>query len=170
MSTNNIFYTFQSKNKKIAYFSLFALILIVIGIASFNIGKKQSTDNKTPLPIVDISKVPSYSENPQILGQQIYNWTGKISEIKDSNITIDATLKDFDGKFISKKISAIINDDTIINMWDLTLPPSTTEKSNKSLITYNNLSTGQEIIIKSNNNINQNNEVIADTITLLITP
>jgi len=109
------------------------------------------------------------SSTQRILGQTTYNWTGRIIEIDDAHITINTSQKDSSGNSIFKSISVKINSATQIIKWDLTRPPLTDEINNKSQISFDDLRVGQEVVIKSNNDVNENDEITASDINLLIT-
>lgn len=170
MSTKKILQNLSQKEKTrlLAYFSMIALlVIIIISFASFNIGKNQKSSNNSPIPVVDISKV---SSTQRILGQTTYNWTGKIVEKNNFTIVVNISQKDSSGNNTLKDIIATINNNTQIIKWDLTNPPSTDKlNNNKSQITFNDLKVGQEVVVKSSNDINKNNEITASDINLLIT-
>ncbi len=161
----------DKKKTLITIFLISLFILVIVVITSYNFGKKNSDNSKFPIPVVDASKLPSYNGNPRILGQQIYNWTGKIVDKQNTNLTLEVTGRDTNGNELINKIIANINDTTKIMKWDLSNPPENyLNKENKSPISYDDLKVGNDVIVKSYNNLNATNEILATEINLLITP
>jgi len=147
--------------------ALAIVLLAVVAITSFNLGKNNATKASSPIPVVDLS-----NNNPgiSVLGQQIYNWTGKITDITDISIVLEVTTQTSEKKLEKKKIKAIYNDKTEIKKWDLAQAPQNAKASSKSEISISNLRIGNDIIIKSTEPLDENNEVQAMEINLLITP
>ncbi len=148
------------------------VIIIVIGISalSFFWGQNHANNTKSPIPIVDLSKIGPNSSNQRILGQEIYNWNGKIKEIKNSELIVKTNIKNPDGSYISKNLTIVLNKNTQIFKWDLSKPATKNEIENKTLISFSDLSVGNEIIFKSTKDLDASNEIVAIEINQLITP
>lgn len=176
MSTNIFNKKQASKGPKPVITSTVIIVLIIIvgiSVTSYFFGKKQANDSKSnsPIPIADLSRIDAKSINQKILGEKIYNWTGKIKEIKKSSLIVSTSIKNMDGSYISKDIVALIDKNTIINRWDLTVPPTSGKpNNNKTEISYGDLDSGNRVIIKSSTDLDSNYEVTATDVSLLITP
>jgi hypothetical protein len=170
MSTQQKHKTQSSKDQeKVALIGVILIILIVlgIGVASFYAGKNQGSRKKSEALIVNISK-PS---TPMILGDQINNWNGNIIAIDDSKIKFNVSYTDQDNTIKTKTITALVQSSTQLLKWDLT-KPSTVDRpgSSKELISMNQLAVGQRVLVQAASDPNDQNEVAATAITVLVTP
>jgi len=158
---------------KVAMIGSIIIVLIIagIGITSFFVGKNEGAKQQSPIPIIDVSTLPNYNYSQQILGQEIYNWTGNIIEKQETFLLIETFKKNSNEDTVSTKITANINNKTNITKWDLTNTSVNYLKgNNKTIIEYDDLNIGDEIIVKSNNDLDQKSQVTATEINLLITP
>lgn len=170
MSTNNIFTNLPKNDKKILILIVLVMVFLVgsiVGITSYYAGKQNNKLNKSPIPVVDASQI---SDSSKILGQQIYNWTGQITEIQQYYLKFNTDIKQPDGSHINKNITAYVDKNTKIIKWDLSNTKNDPTVDNKTTINYSDLHIGDQIIVKSTNGLDENYETNASDINLLITP
>jgi len=157
---------------KIAMIGAIIIVIIIagIGITSFFVGKKEGAKQQSPIPVIDLSKV-SRGISQKVLGAKTYNWSGEISQVAGSKIIFTTKVKNENNILETKEITAIMASNTQLVKWDLTKPPTPDQPdSNKELISPDQLKPGQQIVVKADDNLNDNNEVEASSISLLITP
>lgn len=146
---------------------LVVLVIIVIGLSSYYVGKKEGSTVDSPIPVIDLSQ----DTQLKILGDKIYNWTGKITRIDKQSIEFTTQIKDTSGELVTKDIIAMINSETVLKKWNLAQPANPGQPdSNKEGATLDQFKAGQQIIVKAFDNFNDKNEVTADSISLLLAP
>lgn len=149
--------------------SIIILIIVIgIGITSFYFGKKQGQQQRSPIPVIDLSS----SSIPQVLGTEIYNWSGTVISlnIDDSKIVFQTSSRDTNGELQTTNITASINSSTQLFQWDLSRPPSDQASSNRTPIALSQFKAGQQVLVKANNDIDTQGEIEATTINLIIPP
>jgi len=121
------------------------------------------------LIIVSLNEQPNNKievNNPQIVideGDPIYSYVGIITLIKGSTLQIQVpTLKE--------KGIIYVNTDNHTSITRLSLPKSSPHgqklKTEREIITFNNLQVGDNITVSSNNNINNKHSFVADRIEI----
>ena len=159
----------QKEGIRIALIGSLIIMVITVGIGatSYYLGKKEGAKEKSPIPIIDISK----TTNQKVLGAKTFNWNGKILKIEPSKLTFSTTIRNENNQVTTKEIIALIKPSTQFLKWDLTKPPAVDQPdTSKEPITFDQLRPGQQIIVQAANDINSNNEINATAISLLITP
>ena len=149
--------------------SIIILIIVIgIGITSFYFGKKQGQRQSSPIPVIDLSS----SAIPQVLGTEIYNWSGTVISlnIDDSKIVFQTSSRGTNGELQTTNITASIDSSTQLFQWDLSRPPSDQASSNRTPIALSQFKAGQQVVVKANNDIDTQGEIEATTINLIITP
>lgn len=143
------------------------VVLLGVGVFSYFLGKNQGEKNKTLVPVIDAQKI----SNPAVLGAQTFSWNGKITKIEKSKITFSTTVTNDQGVVSSKDLIASISSNTQLIKWDVSKPPSTDGTSpNQTTIGISQFKLGQQIIVQSPLNYNNQNTIDAASISLLITP
>jgi hypothetical protein len=152
--------------------ALIATIIVMVtilgvGVASYYFGKNEGGKGKSPIPIVDVSKI----SKPAVLGAQAYSWSGKITKIEKSKITFSTTVTDAQGASQTQNYIAVVISSTQLLKWDLTKPPaSANTASAQEPISFSQFKIGQQILVQAPKNFNDQNTVDAASINLLITP
>lgn len=158
---------------RIALIGSFIVVIIIISVSiiSFYIGKKEGTEQQSPIPTIDLSKVSANNNYQRILGAKTYDWSGKVSNVSGSKIVFSTQVKNEQGTIKTREITAVVNANTELVKWDLTKPPSPDQpNSNKEYISLAQIKPGQQIVVRANNDLNGQNEVKADSVSILITP
>jgi hypothetical protein len=136
-------------------------------VVSFYAGKNEANREKSNAAVVDISK----STTPTILGDQINNWNGNIVAVEESKIKFSISYADQDNITKEKTITAYVLSSTQLLKWDLN-KPSTIDNpgSTKESISFSQLAAGQRVLVQSASDLNDQDEVEATAITILVTP
>ena len=159
----------QTEASKFIIFGLIlvVLVIIIIGLSSYYIGKNDGKAADSPIPVIDLSQQTQL----KILGDKIFNWTGEITKIDRQALVFTAQIKNSEGNIEIKEITAKINSATVLQKWNLAQPANPDQPdNNKQEVTFDQLKAGQEIIVRSAENLNNKNEINAESISLLLTP
>jgi hypothetical protein len=157
-----------ARQSKYALIGSFIIILCVvgIGIVSFFIGKKEGEKQTAPSAVINYNG----GGQPAILGDQVNNWNGTIVSIDGNKLVLAVPGATADAP--AQQISAIITPATQLMKWDLTKTPTAggSSETGKEFITIDQLSAGQRALVQAKNDINDQQEVAATNISLIITP
>lgn len=147
---------------------IISLILVVsISIISYNIGKKQGQEEgRQEVKTVYVNR----NTSPLVKGEKLEAWGGIIKKIEQNKIVFVYTYSE-NGEVIEKELTALISAQTELYAWDLTKPPSIyTDNNQKKTITLTSFKEGDQITVQSQEGINENQEIKAEVVNLLITP
>ena len=159
----------ESQRSKLALFGALVIMVVVliIGITSYFYGRNEGQRAASPIPTIDVSQY----QGQRVLGAQTKSWHGQIAAVGNSKISMIAQARDSNNELKNIQIEAIIKPSTQIQKWDLTGSNSVQNPgSNKTDISAADLQLGHEIIVRSNEDINENNEISATSIQVIITP
>lgn len=171
MSTHKIF-SKKTERRQNQYAILGALILtaivISVGFISYYVGRRDSVEQQfVPTPIIDVSK---YSSR-QVLGSETHNWQGTVISTGESSVTFSAQTRNQSGTIETETMIAHIRSNTRLLLWNLTAPTSTDQAAvGREAITIGDLTPGSKIVVRASNSADDQNEITATDITMLLTP
>lgn len=159
--------TTDKKSQLAFFFSLLAIVLIIGGaLTSYYLGKERGKkEAAAPIPIIDLS-----ANQPLIKGVSVLNADGTILSIEKDRIILLSPAKDKNGEWYNRKITALISSVTKFEKLDLTNPPVPHESTTKEIISLSDLKSGDRLVIQSDNEINNQQEILAKTVQLIATP
>jgi hypothetical protein len=148
--------------------TIIVFIALGIGITSYYLGKRQvEQEHASPIPVIDVSRI---SDN-HVLGASTYTWEGTVKNSTESQVVFTGSIRGSDGIVRSEQVTALIQAATQILKWDLTTPPAPTDPvGNKTVSTLSEIKPGQRIIVNAEQNFDDKREVVADSITVIMTP
>jgi len=145
-------------------------IVIIIGLYGYYAGiQKGQKGESAKVPIISVKQLKGASKD--IKGVSIHSINGQIIKVENGKIIFSAQVQQADGSQAINEVAALVESDTELYKLDLTSPPTPQNpNTNKTNISFSDFNTGDQIIVQSKNGLNNNLEVVAKTINLLITP
>ncbi len=145
-----------------------AIIIMVavigVGLVSFFFGKEQAQKHQPPIPVMDAS-------SGRVSGAQVYSWDGVVTSIKGTDITFSTPVKSDDGDISQRVYTAVLDAGTSLMRWDITQPSGGIDQGNqRSSATVNDIQPGQRVVIQSSANVDNNDTIVAESVTVLVTP
>lgn len=154
--------------------SLIIIVIIIgIGVASYYVGKKEGAEQKSPIPVIDLSRAAiSQPVDQRVLGAETYSWSGEVINIdeKDSKLFFIVKSRNSQKETQSQNLIAVINSKTQLRKWNLTQPSVDQAGSNREIIPLSAFNAGNQITVRANNDVNGDGVIEASSIDLLITP